>query len=130
MGSARWFLGLSAGMWFLYGLYCFLAPRALLAGGVVAATATGTAELRAMYGGLQMALGVLAILGLMRADMTRGALITLGLVTAGLGSTRLLAALFGGGWSSYTAMALVIELGSATWVRSLLRRPAATALQH
>jgi hypothetical protein len=122
MNSQRWFLGLSAGMWFLYGLYCFCVPSALLAGGVVAATATGTAELRAMYGGLQMALGVLALLGLTRADLTRGALITLGLVTAGLGTTRLLATLLGGGWSSYTLMALVIEFGSATWVRSLLRR--------
>jgi hypothetical protein len=123
MRGSRLFLALSAALWFLYGLYCFVVPGALADGaGVAATTPTGTTELRAMYGGLQMALGVLAGLGLVRADLTRSALVGLGLVTAGLGSTRLLGALIGGGWSAYTAMALVIEFGSATWVRSLLRR--------
>ena len=122
MGGSRMFLGLSAAMWFLYGLYCFFVPGVLAgSAGVAATTPTGLVELRAMYGGLQMALGVLAGLGLTRADLTRTALITLGLVTLGLGSTRALSALFSGSWSAYTAMALVIEFGSAAWARSALR---------
>ncbi|MEO8601874.1 MAG: DUF4345 domain-containing protein [bacterium] len=125
MSGSRLFLGLSALVWFLYGLYCFLAPGSLAGGaGVAAITPTGTTELRAMYGGLQMALGILAGLGATRADMTRPALIALGMVTAGLGSTRLLGACVDGGWSAYTLMGLVIEFGSATWARQLLRRQA------
>jgi hypothetical protein len=123
MGGSRLFLGLSALLWFLYGLYCFFSPGALAEGaGVAATTPTGTTELRAMYGGLQMALGVMAGLGLGRADLTRTALVALGLVTAGLGSARLLGAFVDGGWSAYTVMGLVFEFGSAAWASRLLRQ--------
>jgi len=123
MGGSRVFLGLSALLWFLYGLYCFFSPTALADGaGVTATTPTGTTELRAMYGGLQMALGVLAALGLGRAELTRTALVALGLVTAGLGSARLLGAFVDGGWSAYTVMGLVFEFGSAAWASRLLRQ--------
>ena len=123
MHGSRLFLGLSALLWFLYGLYCFFSPTALADGaGVTATTPTGTTELRAMYGGLQMALGVLAALGLGRAELTRTALVALGLVTAGLGSARLLGAFVDGGWSAYTVMGLVFEFGSAAWASRLLRQ--------
>lgn len=123
MGGSRSFLGFSALLWFLYGLYCFFSPGALADGaGVAATTPTGTTELRAMYGGLQMALGVLATLGLVRSELTRTALIALGLVTTGLGSARLLGAFVDGGWSAYTVMGLTFELGSAAWASRLLRQ--------
>jgi hypothetical protein len=121
--AGKWFLGLSAVLWFLYGLYCFLVPSALGEGaGVTFTSATGSTELRAMYGGLQMALGSLAALGLARPGLRQGALLTLGVVTAGLGSTRLLGALIDGGWSTYTAMGLVFEWVSAACAAMLLRR--------
>jgi hypothetical protein len=117
------FLGLSALVWFPYGLYCFFAPTALAGiAGVTFTTATGGTELRAMYGGLQAALGVLAAAGMQRASLTRPALITLATVTAGLGSARLLGALADGGWSAYTLMGLVFEVGSVLWATALLRR--------
>ena len=116
------FLGLSALVWLPYGLYCFVAPTALAAlAGVTFTTATGATELRAMYGGLQAALGLLAFAGLQRASLTRPALITLATVTAGLGSARLLGALSDGAWSGYTLMGLVFEVGSVLWATSLLR---------
>ncbi|MDX2169604.1 MAG: DUF4345 family protein [Deltaproteobacteria bacterium] len=121
--AGAWFLGLSAALWFLYGLYCFFSPAALGAGaGVTFTSPTGLTELRAMYGGLQMALGFLAAIGLARPGLRQGAILALGVVTAGLGSTRLLGALIDGGWSAYTAMGLMFEWGSALWAASLLRR--------
>jgi hypothetical protein len=117
------FLGLSALLWFPYGLYCFFAPTALgEIAGVTSTTATGTTELRAMYGGLQAALGVLAFAGMQRASLTQPALITLATVTAGLGGARLLGALTDGAWSAYTLMGLVFEIGSVLWATALLRR--------
>ena len=117
------FLGLSALLWFPYGLYCFFVPTALAEiAGVTSTSATGTTELRAMYGGLQAALGVLAFAGMQSASLTHAALITLATVTAGLGSTRLLGALTDGAWSAYTLMGLLFELGSVLWATALLRR--------
>ena len=119
----RWFLALSALLWFPYGLYCFFAPTALLVNaGVTFTTPTGATELRAMYGGLQAALGLLAFAGMQRPALMRPALITLFTVTAGLGTARLLGALNDGAWSGYTLMGLVFEFGSAAWAGSLLRQ--------
>lgn len=116
------FLGLSALLWFPYGLYCFFAPGALAASaGVTFTTATGATELRAMYGGLQAAIGLLAFAGMQRPSLGRAAVITLGTLTAGLGVARLLGAFSDGGWSAYTLFALVIEFGSAAWATRILR---------
>lgn len=121
--AARWFLGLSAALWFFYGLYCFFVPSALGDGaGVTFTNATGSTELRAMYGGLQMALGALAALGLARPGLRQGAILSLAVVTAGLGITRLLGAVIDGGWSAYTTMGLVFEWVSAGCATALLRR--------
>jgi hypothetical protein len=124
--GAKLFLGLSALVWFPYGLYCFFAPTALAgSAGVTFTTPTGVTELRAMYGGLQAALGLLAFAGMQRPPLTRPALIALFTVTAGLGTARLLAALGDGAWSGYTLLGLVFELGSALWAAALLRAPSA-----
>ncbi len=124
MGRTLYF-GFSAVVWLGYGLYCFLSPEALAASaGVAFTSATGATELRAMYGGLQMALGVLALLGLRGDASARTALVGLGLATAGLGSARLVGATLDGGWSAYTLFALVFEFGATAWAVSLLRRTA------
>lgn len=121
--SAKPFLGLSALVWFPYGLYCFFAPGALAASaGVTFTTPTGATELRAMYGGLQAALGLLAFAGMQVPSLTRPALVTLATVTAGLGGGRLLGALSDGAWSGYTLLGLGFELGSVLWATALLRR--------
>ena len=53
--ATRIFLLLSALLWLPYGIYCWLHPSYLAeAAGVVF---QGSTELRAMYGGLQAALG-------------------------------------------------------------------------
>jgi hypothetical protein len=121
--GAKLFLGLSALIWFPYGLYCFFAPTALAgSAGVTFSTPTGVTELRAMYGGLQAALGLLAFAGMQRVSLRRPALVTLLTVTAGLGSARLLGALSDGAWSGYTLLGLGFEIGSFAWAAALLRR--------
>lgn len=119
----RIFLALSAILWGLYGIYCLLVPGALHEmAGVVATTPTGTTELRAMYGGLQLAVGVLALLGALRGSLTRTALVALGTLTLGLGSARLFGLLVDGHFTAYTGMGLGLEWFTALACRALLRR--------
>lgn len=121
--QGRWFLALSALGWFPYGLFCFFAPTALAANaGVTFISPTGATEMRAMYGGLQAALGLLAFAGMQRPSLTRPALVALFTVTAGLGVARLLGTVTDGAWSLYTLLGLLFEFGSAAWAGSILRQ--------
>jgi hypothetical protein len=119
----RLLLGISVVVWFGYGAFCFLQPGFLgEVAGVTATSATGTVELRAMYGGLQMAIGVLAALGLMRAPLERPVLLVLGVLCAGLGSARTVAAMSLGDASGYNGGAAAFELATAALVAWLLTR--------
>jgi hypothetical protein len=107
----RGVLLVSALIWLPYGVYCFLEPDSLAeAAGVVASTPTATTELRAMYGGLQMAIGALAASALWKPRLVSGALLTLVFLTGGLAATRVLGVLLDGGFSSYTVGGLVFEV--------------------
>ena len=120
---ARIFLVLSAVLWLPYGLYCLLQPHSLAeTAGIAATTPTGITELRAMYGGLQTAIGVLALVGAIRGSVTRAALVAVGTLTFGLGSARLLGLLIDGGFTGYTGMGLGFEWTSALVSRWLLTR--------
>ena len=120
--ASRIFLLLSAALWLPYGIYCLWVPHSLAeAAGVAATSATGTTELRAMYGGLQIAVGLLALAGALRASLRRTALVAIGALTLGLGSARLLGVLLDGGFSQYTGLGLAFEWTSALLCRWLLR---------
>jgi hypothetical protein len=127
--AARIFLGLSALIWLPYGLYCFFSPG-FLAGegsaGVVAATATGSTELRAMYGGLQAAIGVFVGLAVFRPGLVQPALLMTAFLTTGLATARLAGALIDGGFSGYTFGGLGFEILSACIAWWLLQRGADT----
>ena len=109
----------SAVIWLPYGLYCFFQPAMLAeAAGVVATTPTATTEIRAMYGGLQIAIGALAIASLARPRLIAGTLLTLVFLTGGLASARLIGALLDDAWTSYTFGGLgfeVVSCGLALW---------------
>lgn len=122
-------LGLSAPLWFLYGLYCFASPGALEEiAGVVAIHGTGSAELRAMYGGVQAALGLLCALGFANPEYRRTALVALLFLTLGLGLARLGGAVLDDGFSAYTGMGFAFEFGTVALVVFALRgRAPATA---
>jgi hypothetical protein len=112
--GARVFLAFSVLLWLPYGVYCFFDPG-FLAGtaGVASQSPTGSTELRAMYGGLQTAVGALALAGWLRASLRRPALLALGFLTSGLGLARLGGVALDGGLSSYTALGLLFEFASA-----------------
>lgn len=121
--AARVFLVVSALIWLPYGVYCFGSPASLAdAAGVAYQSPTGSTELRAMYGGLQIALGALAALGALLSAWRRHALVALAFLTAGLGAARVAGLAIDGGISSYTAIALVFEWGSTVAAWWLLSR--------
>jgi len=121
--AARSFLGLSVLVWLPYGLWCFLDP-AQLAGsaGVGFLSPTGSTELRAMYGGLQAALGALALGGVLRASLERPALIALLFLTSGLASARISGVFLDGSLSVYTIAGLGFEFTTAAIAGWLLAR--------
>jgi Domain of unknown function (DUF4345) len=77
---------------------------------VAATTLTGLIELRAMYGGLEMAVGAFALTAAWVPGMLRSGLLGMGLACAGLGLTRLLSATLAGEFSTYTRQGLALEL--------------------
>ncbi len=112
--AARIFLGLSALVWLPYGIWCLIDPAQLAASaGVAYQSATGSTELRAMYGGLQAALGALALAGVLRASLERTALVALCFLTVGLASARSLGLALAGEPSSYTLAGLGFEFTTA-----------------
>lgn len=116
------FLAISAALWLPYGLYCFANPGYLAeAAGVAAGSATGTTELRAMYGGLQVAIGALALASLLRPTLRRPALLCIAFLCAGLFTARLAGTALDGGVSAYTTMGLAFESLSLLFAAFLLR---------
>jgi hypothetical protein len=126
--AARIFLALSALVWLPYGVLCFFQPGYLAeAAGVAATSTTATIELRAMYGGLQAAIGLLAVFGAMGTRLRHAALVTLAFLCAGLGLSRVIGAMMAGEISEYTGFALFFEIAStglALWFLSRAPRDA------
>jgi hypothetical protein len=130
MPATRLFLALCALLWLPYGLLCFASPGSLAeSAGVTATNATGTVELRAMYGGLQAAVGALALAGALRPALAPHALFALGGLATGLALARAASAALAGSFESYTLGALALEWAMAIVALALGRRarPAAAA---
>jgi hypothetical protein len=126
--AVRIFLAVCTLAWLPYGIFCFLQPGLLAeSAGVAATTPTGSTELRAMYGGLQAALGVLALAGALRASLARPALVALFAVASGLLLTRAAGLVLDGGFSAYTGGALAFEASMAGFAAWLLSRPTQVA---
>ena len=122
--AIRIFLGINAIIWLPYGIFCLLQPGFLVeAAGVTATSTTGTIELRAMYGGVQAAIGVLCSLAALRDELQRPALVGIAFVTGGLFLGRVAGVVVESEISSYTGMALGLEISLAslaTWFHSKL----------
>jgi len=119
------FLALSALVWLPYGLYCFLRPEFLAeAAGIVASSTTANTELRAMYGGLQMGIGLLAAAAILAPSLCRPALVTVAFLCTGLATTRAVGVVLDGGLTGYTAAGLAFEILSASIAVVLLPRTA------
>ncbi len=126
MMIARIFLGLQAILFIPYGIYCLVDPG-MLAGsaGLTATTVTGTIELQAMYGGLQVAVGAMCVMGLFRQDCEFVALYALLFLFAGLAVVRVSLGLMYGDFSDYTVFAMIFESASLLFLLwyLLLRTP-------
>jgi hypothetical protein len=102
------FLGLNAFVFIGYGLACLVSPAIVAdAAGLQPTTGDGTVELRAMYGGLQAAVGMLALAALLRAELQRSVLLVLAFLFFGLASARMIGALL--------AVSDSMSVGSYTW---------------
>ncbi len=121
MSGVQIFLLLEALLWVPYGIYCLLVPEVLADGASITATsATGATELRAMYGGLQFAIGAGCVWGALSDDLQRSAVWMLFLLTSGIGTARVIGVGLDGGLGAYTALALVFEFATAAWAGRLL----------
>ena len=119
----RGVLIVSALIWLPYGLYCFAQPSMLGdAAGLVATTPTATTEIRAMYGGLQAAMGGLALAAVFRERLIPGVLLTLVFLTGGLAATRVAGLIMDGSMSEYTVGGLAFELLSCGFALFALGR--------
>lgn len=83
------FLVLNGIVWLGYGAYLLFDPAALAEiANVEGSTAGGLVELRAMYGGLQSAIGILSLVAARSATMARPYLLGLAVLVAGLAVGR------------------------------------------
>ena len=86
------FLGITGFAFASYGLMCLFVPATVGdAAQLGLSNDVAVAEIRAMYGGLQMAVGVLALLAVARPALRSTALLTVCFLFAGLGGGRLFA---------------------------------------
>ncbi len=114
MQFARIVLGLNGLIFVGYGALCLFVPTTLTAAaGLGMETTVATTEVRAMYGGLECALGVLFLLAAVRASLLEPGLIAGVTVFTGLGVARALGIALDGGPGAYNVVAMIYELVSA-----------------
>jgi len=124
----RLFLGLQVLLFIPYGIYCLVQPAAMAAGaGLSITSVTGSIEIQTMYGGLQVAVGALCLLGVMRQAFENTALTALLFIFAGLAVVRVSLGVLYGDFSNYTLFAMIYEASCLLFLLWCLvwRRPAA-----
>lgn len=117
-------LWVSALMFIAYGLMCLFSP-ALPSNyaGLTMSSGDAFAEIGAMYGGLQTGFGIFCLLGALRTDLYRPALISLVLLVGGLALARLYSTLTSDiPVGSYTYGAMVYEFSTAILAGLALRK--------
>ena len=109
--ATKIFLGINAVLFIGYGLVCLASPSVVAdSAGLAVVTGDGAVELRAMYGGLQTAVGMLALAALLRSELQSAVLFVLAFLFFGLASARLLGTIIESGVGSYTFGALAFEI--------------------
>jgi hypothetical protein len=120
----KFVLWLSAIVFIAYGLVCLFSPALPAAyAGLEFVTGDALPEMGAMYGGLQTAFGVFCLMGAIKTDYYRPALMLLLLSIGGLALSRCYWALAGGTEvGSYTYGAMAYEYFTAILAAIALRR--------
>jgi len=120
------YLAVSVLVWLGYGLYCFFEPATLEeAAGLAIGSSVARTEVRAMYGGLQIALGVMALAALWRPALVRPTLLCFAFLVTGLATSRVVGAVIDGSFGQYTTGAIFFEVAVAGGAMALLRSGAA-----
>ena len=108
--TTKIFLGLNALLFIGYGLLCLVWPSVVAdQTGMALTTGVASAEVRAMYGGLQTAIGLLALLALLRPGTQAAVLLSLGFLFVGLASGRAIGILAVPDAGAYNTAAAVFE---------------------
>ncbi len=118
-------LWVSAIMFIAYGLACLVSP-AIPTGyaGLAMTTGDAFAEIGAMYGGLQTGFGVFCLLGALRQEFHRPALMALFLMVGSLALARLFSTVTSvEAVGSYTYGAMAFEFTTAILAAVALRKP-------
>jgi hypothetical protein len=96
------FFAFTAAVWIPWGLYCLFVPEAW-SGAVIPGmevfsldTATARTEVRAMYGGLQIAIGLIALIAVFKKEHRPTTLLFLTLALSGLALSRMYGLLIDG----------------------------------
>jgi ABC-type uncharacterized transport system permease subunit len=121
--TACMMLALAGGVFTVIGLSHLSVPQTMLSfHGLMLTSISAYSDVRAGYGGLYVALGVVFLGGAVRPGMRELALLMLAAVTGGLAGGRLLSLVVDGAptWSAW--LLLAVELAAAVSVASLLRR--------
>jgi hypothetical protein len=122
------FLGVTGLAFAGYGVMCLLVPGTLAeAAQFGLSSEIAVAEVRAMYGGLQLAVGVLALLGAVRPALEKTALVSLCFVFAGLAGGRLFAIVLASDPGAYNYAAFGYEAVSVLIAIALVRASPKTA---
>jgi hypothetical protein len=129
MGIAKAWLVFNLIVWLSYGIACLLNPALLTEfAGIAMTTPTATTEIRAMYGGVQSAMGLLALAALLKPGMVKPALAAFAFVLPCLAASRTLGLLLDASASPYTNGVLVFEwLAAAVAVWVFLKKAPAAA---
>ena len=124
----RLFLGFNVLVWLPYGVFCFFQPGFLgETTGLSIQSSTAATEVRAMYGGLQAAIGCFALAGLLKPHLSTAALLALAFLCTGLALGRLGGLVVDGDASGYSGGALAFEIANAALAAWLHSRGATAA---
>jgi Domain of unknown function (DUF4345) len=117
-------LWVSALMFIVYGLMCLFSPALPTDyAGLSMNTGDAFVEVGAMYGGLQTGFGIFCLLGALRKDLYRPALLSLVLLVGGLALARLYSTVTSvDPVGSYTYGAMVYEFTTAILAGLALRK--------
>jgi hypothetical protein len=125
--AAKIFLGINAALFIVYGLMCLASPSvAADQAGIQMTTGDASAEMRAMYGGLQTAIGMLALAGTLRAELRRAVLFTFAFLFFGLASGRMIGLMLDPGVGPYSFAAFGFEVLFGILSVALLVRSSST----
>ncbi len=126
--ATKIFLGINALLFIGYGLVCLVSPSVVAdQTGLQLATGVASVEVRAMYGGLQTAVGLLCLAGATRPGLQPGVLLAMVFLFFGLASGRMLGIAIDPELGSYNIFALLFETVFAVISVALLARSRAAA---